>query len=123
MRTSALSCLDDPVHVREPRDPPEADVLAGAQHEAGEILEEHRDPLVDPGRLEGRDIDAVPSDAARIGAVEPREDLRERRLSRAVLADQGDDLPGVDLERDVVERESLLLWRSPILRVRSGITE
>ena len=49
---------------------------------------------------------AVPSviSAAGIGLVQSGQDLDQRRLARAVLADEGDDLPRADLERDVVER-------------------
>ena len=47
----------------------------------------------------GRSISAPGS-----GSWMPGEDLHERGLARAVLADQRHDLPGVDVEVDVPER-------------------
>ena len=44
------------------------------------------------------------STAALVGEVEAREDVHERRLARAVRADQADDLVAMQLERDVSER-------------------
>ena len=55
-------------------------------------------------RVDLRDVDAVPPDRAAVGRVEPREELGERRLAGPVLADERDDLAGVDLERHVDER-------------------
>ena len=45
--------------------------------------------------------------AAGIGRVESHHDLDERRLARAVVAEQADDLPPVDLEIDARERPHL----------------
>ena len=42
---------------------------------------------------------------ARVGPVEPRDHVEERRLAGAVRADQADDLPLLDVERDVVDRD------------------
>ena len=41
---------------------------------------------------------------ARVGVVVARQDLDERRLARAVVADEGVHLAGADVEVDVVER-------------------
>ena len=41
---------------------------------------------------------------------DPRQDLQQRRLARAVLADDPEDLSLLDLERDVVEGPDLGAW-------------
>jgi hypothetical protein len=38
-----------------------------------------------------------------IGRMKAREDLHERRLARSVVAEQRDDLSGIDGQGDVVE--------------------
>src|SRR4051794_18274358 len=42
-------------------------------------------------------------DAARIGRVHPRQQVEQRRLARAVLADQADHLVAANFKRDVIE--------------------
>ena len=68
--------------------------------------------LVDDGDAEGAglggpvDLDdlAVEHDRPAVGLVDAGQDLDQRALARAVLADQGVDLAGDEVERDVVER-------------------
>ena len=67
---------------------------------------EERGLLVDDGdarllRLGGRgevDVLAVEAELARVAAVEPGDDLHERGLARAVLADEGVDRAGIERE-------------------------
>ncbi len=66
----------------------------------------HPDAAVDrlAGRRERHRL-AVEGDRALVGAVEAREDVRERRLARAVLTEQRMHLAGRGLEVDVVVRD------------------
>src|SRR5581483_368774 len=48
---------------------------------------------------------AVEVELAPVWSVEPRDDVEERGLACAVRTDQPDDLPLLDLERDVVDRD------------------
>ncbi len=67
---------------------------------------EERGLLVDDGdarllRLGGRrevDVLAVEAELARVAAVEPGDDLHERGLARAVLADEGVDRAGIEAQ-------------------------
>jgi hypothetical protein len=72
-------------------------VLASGQlgMEPGADLEDAADAAPDRGCAHGRRRD-------------PREDLEQRRLAGAVLADEPDDLPFLDGERHVPERPELL---------------
>ena len=47
---------------------------------------------------------AVDEHPAGIGLVEAGQDLDQRRLARAVVADQAEHLAGAEVERDVLER-------------------
>ena len=49
--------------------------------------------------------DAVDLDGAGIQAVHAADALDQRRLARAVVAEQGEDLAAVDVQVDVVQRE------------------
>ena len=51
-----------------------------------------------------RDRDPVHRDLAVVGREDARDDLHERRLAGSVVADEPDDLAGVDLEVHAVER-------------------
>ena len=53
------------------------------------------------------EVDAVDRDRARRRLVEAAQQLHERRLARAVLADDRDDRSGGELEVDVVEHEAV----------------
>ena len=46
----------------------------------------------------------VDSNGALVGLVDASEDFHQRRFSRAVFADQRDDLAGTDREIDVIQR-------------------
>ena len=70
-----------------------------------EILVDGRDPvLVGGGGAADVRALAVDRDRARVRGLDPGDRLDQRRLAGAVVADQGDDLAGVDLEVDVDER-------------------
>ena len=47
----------------------------------------------------------VEDDVARVGAVEPRDHVERRRLPRSVRADETDDLRGLDVKGNTIERE------------------
>ena len=104
--------VDEPLHARELDDVVEplldlatlhpedravqVDVLA-----AGELLVEA-----------GSDLEQAPDAAADLGAAlgrerDPREDLEQRRLARAVASDDAQDLALGHLERDVAKRPDL----------------
>ncbi len=73
----------------------ERDVLRDAERfEQREMLEHHRH-----ARL------AVPLDRARVGLHHAVDDLHQRGLARAVLAEHRVDLARGDVETDAVERE------------------
>jgi hypothetical protein len=82
----------------QPEDRPvEEDVLAPGELgvEPGAELEHGRHP-------------AVRGDGARSGPVDTRDQLEQRRLSRAVVADEAVRRPPGDLQRDVAERPEVL---------------
>src|SRR5206468_6376745 len=56
-------------------------------------------------------------------SVEAGEHRRERRLARAVLADERDDLAGADLELHRVQCEARRLRRRAVAGRRGGIAE
>ena len=47
----------------------------------------------------------------RVGPNDARDDLQQRRLARAVLADQAQRRAGFHRERDVLERAKIVGWR------------
>ena len=101
----AIDGRDDRGLVVQARHVAEADRLAGAELEAEEILEragQPRAPLV--GR-HARERRVVHEDRARRRLVHLREQLDQRRLAGAVLADDGDDRAGGQRQRHVVEHE------------------
>ena len=55
------------------------------------------------------DIDAVVGDRARLNVVEAVDEVGDRRLARARRTDEGDLLPGLCVEGDVVEHRLALL--------------
>ena len=64
----------------------------------GKILKDHVDLLPQGKGIETTEITAVQAYGSRRGIVEAAEELDESRLSRPVLADQGDHLTGGDPE-------------------------
>src|SRR5450759_1341155 len=93
-------------HEAAARLPADEDVLGHGQvaHEV-QLLVDDRDPQVlrGPGR-EDLDLGAPHLDRPGVALVDPGQDLHQRGLPRAVLADQGVDLTGTELEAAVVER-------------------
>ena len=84
----------------------DADAAAGEVLEAEEVLEGARQPLAPRGRRDAR-RGRAPSTVTRPDGrvVEAAQQLHERRLAGAVLADEGDDGAGRQREVDVVEHE------------------
>ncbi len=99
------------------REVADADALAGEKLEADEVLEADGDPLPPRRRLDLREVDAVRRDPAAGRLVEAAEELDERRLPRAVLADERDrgacgqlEIDGredIDLGAGIAEREAV----------------
>ena len=58
----------------------------------------------EPADIRARDGRAVQRDRAAVIADERQDALHERRLARAVLAEQADDLAGADGQAHVIER-------------------
>ena len=82
----------------------EHDVLGHRERrDEPEVLVHHADARVErvPRRVEVHLL-AVQLDLALVGTVEPRQDVRERRLARAVLAEQGVHLADPRLEVHVL---------------------
>ena len=82
--------------------------MFSSNREVGEerrLLVDDRDPGVARRRRSAEhDLDAVDEQLPGVGRVHAGEDLHERRLARAVLADQSVRLAGVEVDRDVLER-------------------
>ncbi|GDY57626.1 hypothetical protein SVIO_082490 [Streptomyces violaceusniger] len=70
-----------------------------------EVLVDGGDPQV-LGVVRAADVEgaALPFEGARVGRFDARDHLDQGGLPRAVVAHQGDDLTGVDLQLDVRER-------------------
>src|SRR5262249_33257613 len=79
------------------------DVVAQRELEANEVLEHRRHARPPHRDVERAEIDAVDLDRARLGVVEPAEELSERGLTRAVLADDGQRAAGRDLQVQSLE--------------------
>jgi hypothetical protein len=84
----------------------EQDVLADRhRRHDGELLRDQGDPGVERvARARERVLLAGEDDAAGVRADHAGDDLRQRRLARAVLAGEGEDLAAVDRRVDVGER-------------------
>ena len=90
-----------------PRLDAEHDVLGhGHDRDQHEVLVHHPDARLDrvPRGAEDDGL-AVQQDLACIGLVEPVQDVHQRRLARAVLAEQRVHLAATDVEADVVVGE------------------
>ena len=109
MRTPSRRKSDSTSRAHRPAvDPAEAaDGLAAHEDVLGDRqVGEERGLLVDDGdarllRLGGRrevDVLAVEAELARVAAVEPGDDLHERGLAGAVLADEGVDRAGIEAQ-------------------------
>ncbi len=82
----------------------EQDVLGDGQDwDQHEVLVDHVDPAGDRvGRTADRDRAAVEQDLALVRRGQPVQDVHQGGLAGAVLAEQGVDLAGPDLEADAV---------------------
>ena len=103
----ALDGADDGGLVVEPGHVADADGLARAELEAEEVLEGAGEALAPLVGRHARQRLAVHEDRARRGLVELGEQLDERGLAGAVLADDGDDRARGQLERHVVQHEAV----------------
>ena len=83
------------------------DVVAQRQLEAGEVLEHRGDPAAPLGDLEVAQVDPVGLDGTRRRVVEPAQQLGERGLAGAVLADDGQRRPGRDRQVEAAEHLAL----------------
>ena len=100
------TAVDDRRLVVQARHVAEADGVARAELEAEEVLEragQPRAPLVGRHARQRRVVD---EDRARRRLVHLRQQLDQRRLAGAVLADDGDDRAGGQRQRHVVEHEA-----------------
>ena len=85
---------------------PDDDVLQhGEGREEHEVLVHHADAPADgvPGTADGDRV-SLDRDGSRVRPVQAVEDLHQGGLAGAVLPDQGVDLPGAQVEGDVVVR-------------------
>ena len=74
--------------------------------EEDDVLEGARDPQPrDRVRTRSSQVLALEENAAGVGAVEPRDEIEERRLPGPVRSDQPDDLALLQLEGDVGESD------------------
>ena len=79
------------------------DVVAdGAAEEPG-VLQHHPEVLAQGAAGDLRDVAAVEGDAAAVELVEPHDEVHERRLAGARRPDDGDGLPGLGHERQVLD--------------------
>ena len=78
------------------------DVVAQRQLEADEVLEHRRDARSPRREIELAQVDAVDLDRAGLRIVEAAQQLRERRLAGAVLADDGERRAGGNREVEVL---------------------
>ena len=85
-----------------------------------EVLVDGRDPVaVGVGRAADVHAPAVDRDRPGVGGLDAGDRLDQRRLARAVVTDESNDLAGVDLEVDVHER----LDRTEVLGHAGGAEE
>jgi hypothetical protein len=71
---------------------------------AHEVLEDRADPTAQLGYRQVAEVDAVPADLPSGRVVEPAQQLDQRALPGAVLADQRDRLPVGDRQADPAQR-------------------
>ena len=78
------------------------------QRHHGEVLVDRRDALrARVARRAEVDLLSVDEQSALVRLVDARKDLDEARLSRAVVAEDARHLAGVDVRRDVVQRDDV----------------
>ena len=93
--------------VVEPRQIADADGVPGAELEAEEVLEGAGEPRAPVDGGNAREVGSIDEDAAARRLVHLRQQLDQRRLAGAVLADDRDHRAGRQIEIDVVEHEPL----------------
>ena len=96
MRSGLARRRRDRVDVVHRLGPAEADVLPRGELVSHEVLEDHADLAPQCLAVERAHVLAVPEDPTLGRGEEGAEQLGERRLPRAVLADQRDYLAGAD---------------------------
>ena len=69
------------------------------------LLGHDADDLAERRERDPPDVDAVDLDRAGVDVVQPRDQVRRRRLAAAGRTDQGDELAGLGLEVDALEPE------------------
>ena len=108
-------------HVVDPREVADADRAPRRELEPEEVLERTRQPLRATRPARCRDS-RTPSTVIRPGRrlVEPAEQLHERRLAGAVLADEGDDRSRRQLERRCPRARAATSRDSGTTRARAG---
>jgi hypothetical protein len=89
-------------------DAAQPDVLAHLELVLVEVLENDAEPPAKLVRVPVAQVAAVEQHAPFGGLVEARDELHERRLSRAVLPHEGEALPRGDLQVDVAKRPDVL---------------
>ena len=77
------------------------DVFGSSRMITHRLLEEHRDPAAQLGRVEPAQVHPVQQDRPLAGIVEPTEQLDQGAFPGAVVADDGGRLPGGKREREV----------------------
>ena len=88
-------------------DAADGDIVAGAEIVAHEILEDHAHAAAQRVEVVVAQVVAVEQDAALVGVVEPRQQLHQRGLAGAVLADQRHHLARLQGEAEMAHRPAL----------------
>ena len=107
VRQSASRRILDARAVSRLGDQPDLDVLRRREGVAHEILQDQGDAAAQIVEREGAQVDAVDRDAPLGRIVEPRQELDDRGLAGAVLADERHHLPGPDREVEAADRPAL----------------
>ena len=68
------------------------------------VLRHQSDPPAQRAQVGRAEVHALDQDNAAVGIVKARQQAEQRRLAAAIAADNGDHLPGLHSQADVVER-------------------
>src|ERR1700678_3724901 len=96
--------------VVEPRDVAETDRVARLKFEAEKILERARDVLAPIVNGNPREVHSIYKDTSVVGLIEPRQQLDQRTLARAVLADDRNHRPLLEIEAHIFEHVARGPW-------------
>ena len=99
------TAADTAAPLGQPGEVADPDAVERTQLEAEEVLERAAQPGPPLRHRQRGQVDAVDLDAPAVGRVHPGEQLDQRGLAGAVLADDGDDRAGGQVEADVVEHQ------------------